>query len=194
MNLLTVLLLAVALAMDCFAVSISQATCVKQPMWGKWTVMALLFGLFQGVMPLIGFFVMRLFADFITTYDHWFAFVVLGFLGARMIKEDLTADDDEEAACQEVCPKHPYQLGRLLILSVATSIDALATGVVFVPEPNWLVVGVIGIGMVSFLASLVGSVIGNKLGNRLNFKWGVIGGVILIAIGTKILIEHCYFS
>lgn len=194
MSLLTIVLLSIALAMDCFAVSISQATCVKQPMWGKWVVMALLFGLFQGVMPLIGFFVMRLFADFITTYDHWFAFIVLGFLGSRMIKEDLTSDDDDEASCSDVCTKHPYKIGRLLILSIATSIDALATGVVFVPEPQWLVTGVVGIGLVSFMASFLGSVIGNKLGSRLNYKWGVIGGIILIAIGTKILIEHCYFS
>ncbi len=194
MNLLTILFLAVALAMDCFAVSISQATCVKQPMWAKWTVMALLFGLFQGVMPLIGFFVMRLFADFITAYDHWFAFVVLGFLGARMIKEDLVADNDEEESCQEVCPKHPYRLGRLLVLSIATSIDALATGVVFVPEPWKLLVGIPCIALVSLIASFVGSILGNKLGNRFQYKWGVIGGVILIAIGTKILIEHCFFS
>ena len=192
MNLLTVLLLAVALAMDCFAVSISQSACVKQPVVGRWVGMALLFGLFQGVMPLIGFFIMRFFADFITTYDHWFAFVVLGFLGARMIKEDLVTSDKEE--CPAVCPKHLYGIGRLLILSVATSIDALATGVVFVPYPDWIARSVLIIGVVSFVASLIGTSFGYKLGKRFQFKWGVIGGTILILIGTKILIEHCFFS
>ena len=92
MSLLTIILLSVALAMDCFAVSISQSACFKKPIWSKWIVMSLSFGLFQGLMPLIGYYVMQLFSDIITAYDHWLAFIVLGFLGVRMIVEEFSFD------------------------------------------------------------------------------------------------------
>lgn len=192
MNLITVLLLSIALAMDCFAVSISQSACLKRPKWGAWMVMAMSFGIFQGCMPLIGFYLMQFFAETITAYDHWIAFVILGFLGARMIKEDLVQGNEISCDSQE---EHTHlSIPKILLLAVATSIDALATGIVFVPFPNWVYVAVLCIGMVSFFLSLVGTQIGYYIGKRFSFKWGVLGGVILILIGTKILVEHTCFS
>ncbi len=192
MNLFTILLLSVALAMDCLAVSISQSACLKRPIWGKWLLMAICFGAFQGMMPLIGFYVMRFFADAITAYDHWIAFVLLGVLGLRMIKEELVKTED--TSCPYPQETSQLSIGKILLLAVATSIDALATGVVFVPYADWLVVAVLCIGVVSFVLSMIGSQVGFYLGKRFSFKWGVLGGIILIAIGTKILIEHCCFS
>ena len=151
--------------------------------------MALSFGVFQGVMPLIGYYVMQLFSEIISAYDHWLAFIILGVLGAKMIKEDLCEDDDEEDTCT-------FRLSykKILVLAVATSIDALATGVVFLPNPEKLYLGVGCIGLVSFLISIIGTQVGFRLGKRFSFKWELLGGIILILIGTKILIEHCCFS
>ena len=189
MSLLTILFLSVALAMDCLAVSISQSACFKRPCWKEWLFMALSFGVFQGVMPLIGYYVMQLFSDIITAYDHWLAFIILGVLGAKMIKEDLCEEDEEEDACT-------FRLSykKILVLAVATSIDALATGIVFLPYPEKLFLGVGCIGLVSFILSIIGTQVGFRLGKRFSFKWELLGGVILILIGTKILIEHCCFS
>ena len=192
MNLLTIIFLSIALAMDCLAVSISQSTCLRRPMWGMWVVMAMSFGMFQGMMPLIGFFLMQYFADTITAYDHWIAFIMLGVLGARMIKEDLITN--KKPNCEVDEEHHHYGLGKIFLLALATSIDALATGIVFVPFPDWLSVAVMCIGIVSFLFSLIGTHVGYYLGKRFSFKWGVLGGVILIGIGTKILVEHTCFS
>ncbi len=192
MSILTIILLSVALAMDCFTVSISQSTCFKRPIWSKWIVMSLCFGLFQGLMPLLGYYVMQLFSEVITAYDHWLAFIILGFLGFRMIKEEFK-EADEHRDEKHVCDVN-LSYGKILVLAVATSIDALATGVVFVPCPERLLLGVGCIGLVSFVISLIGTQIGFRLGRRFSFKWGLLGGVILILIGTKILIEHTCFS
>ena len=191
MNLLTIIFLSIALAMDCLAVSISQSTCLRRPMWGMWVVMAMSFGMFQGMMPLLGFFLMQYFADTITSYDHWVAFIILGVLGARMIKEDLITSKQPNCEIEE---HNHYGFVKIFLLAIATSIDALATGIVFVPFPDWLSVAVMCIGIVSFLFSLIGTQVGYYLGKRFSFKWGVLGGVILIGIGTKILIEHTCFS
>ena len=135
---------------------------------------------------------MQLFSDVITAYDHWLAFIVLGFLGVRMIIEEFK-ESDKHGDEKHVCDVN-LSYGKIFILAVATSIDALATGVVFIPCPERLLLGVSCIGLVSFIMSLVGTQIGFNIGKKLSFKWGVLGGVILILIGTKILIEHTCFS
>ena len=117
MSLLTIIFLSVALAMDCFAVSISQSACLKRPHWGAWIVMAMSFGIFQGCMPLIGFYLMQFFAETITAYDHWVAFIILGVLGARMIKEDLVRPSQVVCDCDDV-PRH-LSMGRILLLALA---------------------------------------------------------------------------
>ena len=183
MDLITILLIAVGLAMDCFAVSIAQGlatnpqdlNCRPKPV-----TMALLFGLFQGAMPLIGYYAGNVFADFFRLYAPWIALVFLAFIGGKMIWESLHEQNEETSG---------WQLQRLLVLAVATSIDALATGVIFIPVPEKVWVGVGIIGLVSFLFSIGGYHIGRYVGTRFRVNVELIGGIILILIGLKIWIE-----
>lgn len=186
MDYITLILLSVGLAMDCFAVSLAKAGCVGRVNWGGFLFMAFMFGLFQGLMPLIGYFIGNEFIDYIRDYDHWIAFAILAFIGGKMIWEDLFSKEDE--SCEV---RNPYSVGTVILLSIATSIDALATGLVFLTAPESLWRGIIIIGVGSFLISLIGSFTGAYAGQKLHFKFGVLGGVILIAIGVKIVIEHC---
>ena len=187
MDLLSILLIAVGLAMDCFAVSIAQGLTVdihdttNRP---KPVVMALLFGLFQGGMPLIGYYAGSIFSDFFDRYAPWIALGLLAFIGGKMIWESLHEKDEQPAG---------WQLKRLLILAVATSIDALATGVIFIPVPERLWLGVSIIGVVSFLFSLGGYCIGVFVGKRFRVNVELIGGIILIGIGIKIFVEGVCF-
>ena len=186
MDFFSIILLAVGLAMDCLAVSVSKGICAGRFRWRDALRMACLFGLFQGLMPLAGYAVSSLFAAQIKAVDHWVAFGLLGFIGGRMIVE---AYKPSAEACAEAggdrAGRH-YTWGSLLVLAVATSIDALATGVIFAPYPEWI--------LTSFLLSLVGTAIGTAFGNRFHLKVEVWGGVILILIGAKILVEHLFFS
>ena len=169
--------------MDCFAVSIAQGLTVdihdkaNRP---KPALMALLFGLFQGGMPLIGYFAGCVFADFFKLYAPWIALVLLAFIGGKMIWESLHEKEEQAAG---------WQINRLLLLAVATSIDALATGVIFIPVPQSLWIGVAIIGFVSFLFSIGGYLIGVFVGKRFRLNVELIGGLILIGIGLKIWIE-----
>ena len=185
MDFLTICLLSVALAMDCFAVSLTRGTVTRQWRWAPLLFMALSFGVFQGCMPLVGYAVGYSFASLIDDYDHWVAFVLLAFIGGKMIWEDLRGGDSGEAV-----PGGGYTFKRVIVLSVATSIDALATGLLFLPYPDQLGVGSFIIGAGSTLLSLLGCFVGYQLGKRVNFRFGVLGGVILIGIGLKILLGH----
>ena len=183
MDLLTIIIIAVGLSMDCFAVSIAQGLAVNPKDTAccpKPVMMALLFGLFQGGMPLIGYFAGNVFADFFDMYAPWIALALLAFIGGKMICESLYEKQEEAAG---------WQLQRLLVLAVATSIDALATGVIFIPVPEkvWLGVGIIG--LVSFVFSIGGYHIGRYVGTRFRVNVELIGGIILVLIGLKIWIE-----
>lgn len=190
---LEIWLLAVGLAMDCFAVSIASGILLKRRLWRPMLTMAFFFGLFQALMPLIGWAGASAFSHLIESIDHWIAFAILAFLGGRMISESFK---DEECK-QEYDPK---SLKMILALAVATSIDALAVGVSFA------FLGMRGfaeilppvsiIGFVSFVLSIAGLMFGIRFGCGIARKlraelWG---GIILIIIGTKILIEHLFFS
>lgn len=190
---LEIWLLAVGLAMDCFAVSIASGILLKRRLWRPMLTMAFFFGLFQALMPLIGWAGASAFSHLIESIDHWIAFAILAFLGGRMISESFK---DEECK-QEYDPK---SLKMILALAVATSIDALAVGVSFA------FLGMRGfaeilppvsiIGFVSFVLSIAGLLFGIRFGCGIARKlraelWG---GIILIIIGTKILIEHLFFS
>lgn len=186
MDLITILAIAVGLAMDCFAVSVAQGLDTDihdRSNWPKIALMAFLFGGFQGIMPLIGYFAGSLFTDFFDTYAPWIALVILAFLGGKMIVE----------AARETNEDKPHQsnwtLRYLLLMAVATSIDALATGVVFIPYPDYLWIGIVLIALVSFAFSIVGCQIGSESKKLLKVKPGLIGGIILIVIGVKIFIE-----
>lgn len=191
MSLTFIVLLAIGLAMDCFAVSITCGVVQNNIKTFHRLLMAFLFGFFQAVMPLIGWSVGVSFAKYIEPVDHWLAFFILLFIGGKMIVENLKKN--EEDMTKELNAQY-FTFKRLMILSIATSIDALATGLIFVGHDNeiWWAIAIIGI--VSFLFSILGSLIGSYCRNRFTFnKWELIGGLILIAIGTKILIEHLFF-
>lgn len=189
MTLIEIILIAIGLAMDCFAVSIASSVCYGRYNWPKIFRMALFFGLFQGGMPLIGWACGINFAEFIHSIDHWLALGILGFLGGKMIYESFK-DDDEEEICDS---KTPYgSLYMLVTLSVATSIDALATGLIFVPLGNLMYSASGIIALVSFIFTLVGCMLGITFGKRIKFNVEAIGGVILIGLGVKIFIEHMF--
>lgn len=185
MDILSIILIAIGLAMDCFAVSIAQGLDIdirdtkQQP---QVLLMATLFGLFQGGMPLIGYYAGTLFADFFSRYAPWIALTLLAFIGGKMVYESLTEKEEQDQHAN-------WALLFLLTMAVATSIDALATGVIFIPVPEQLWFGVGIIALMSFLFSLLGCFIGSTFGKRFRLNVGLIGGLILIGIGLKIWIE-----
>lgn len=185
MDLISLILLALGLSMDAFAVSISNSMCFElKKRDGVLTSLA--FGVFQGIMPIAGYFAGRAFANTIASVDHWIAFVLLGFIGGKMIFDSLREWNEPIA-----CPVEKTLTAKMVLLqAVATSIDALAVGVGFaVMDVNiWVAAGLIA--AITFVCCLVGHFIGKKAGGLLG-NWAQIGGgVILIAIGLKILISH----
>ena len=189
MSTIEIWLLAVALAMDCFAVSIATGITLKQTSWRTMLNMAFFFGLFQAVMPLIGWMGTTLFSHLFEQIDHWIAFGILCFLGGRMVVESFKKEEERRAS-------DPTRLLVVLTLAVATSIDALAVGVSFacLGMDSWLDIlyPVLIIGLVSFVLSIVGLLLGICFGNGLarRLKAERWGGIILILIGCKILAEH----
>ena len=190
---LEIWLLAIGLAMDCFAVSIASGIILKRIQWRPMLVMAFFFGLFQAIMPLLGWLGASTFSHLIESVDHWIAFAILAFLGGRMIKESFK----EEDCCQRF---NPASLKVVITMAIATSIDALAIGVSFaflgIKSCSSILYPVGIIGFVSFLMSLIGLIFGIRFGCVIARKlraelWG---GIILILIGTKILIEHLFFN
>jgi len=186
MTTIEIWLLAIALAMDCLAVSITSGLILKRVAIRPIVTMALLFGLFQGLMPLIGWLGMRYLSGFIERWDHWIAFGLLAFIGGKMFIEGMKGGDEGHF--------DPTRLGVVLGLAVATSIDALAVGISFACTGMTGfgdIIGPVGvIALVSFLFSMVGSYLGVHLGRRVHLPVEQIGGVILILIGVKILMEH----
>lgn len=149
--------------------------------------MAFLFGFFQGIMPLIGFYAGKSFIHELSSFDHWVAFGLLGIIGGKMLIEGLKPIDPD---C-EITPD-PFKLRLLISLAFATSIDALATGIIFIPFPDIILSAVLIIGIVSFLFTFLGMGIGIRFGKRFKFNVEILGGIILIGIGTKILLEHLF--
>lgn len=186
MDILSIIIISIGLAMDCFAVSVSKGICAKKFFFWHTLRMALLFGTFQALMPLIGYYAGVSFAKEMESFDHWLAFLLLGAIGGKMIYEGLKPHDPD---C--ITP-NPFKLASLLPLALATSIDALATGIVFVTFPGIIWTAIIIIGLASFLFTFLGMYIGIHFGKRFHIKVEVIGGVILIGIGLKILLEHIY--
>ena len=186
MGLLELFLIAVGLSMDAFAVAICKGLCMKKCTWGKGAIVGGYFGVFQGGMPLIGYFLGVQFKEMITSIDHWIAFVLLTLIGANMVKEALT--DDGEEMCK--VDGDELAVKEMLGLAVATSIDALAVGVTFAFLQVQIVPAVSFIGITTFLISMAGVKIGNIFGTKYRTKAEFAGGVILILMGLKILLEH----
>lgn len=187
MGLLELFLIAVGLSMDAFAVSICKGLCMKKCTWRKSVIVGLYFGVFQAGMPTIGYFLGVQFKNMITSIDHWIAFVLLALIGANMIKEALT-DDGEEEACS--VDGDELAVKEMLGLAVATSIDALAVGVTFAFLQVDIVPAVSFIGVTTFVISMAGVKIGNVFGVKYKTKAELAGGIILILMGLKILLEH----
>ncbi len=183
------ILIAAGLAMDAFAVAVCKGLNMKKFNSLHAVVIALFFGVFQGLMPLMGWGIGKSFKGYIESLDHWVAFLLLGIIGIKMICEALK---DDECGCNE--KTYILDIKELVVLSVATSIDALAVGVsfAFFPEIN-IIFSVSVIAAITFGISFAGAVIGNKFGNKYEKKAAVAGGIILILIGVKILVEHLFF-
>ena len=182
MGIIEVLLIAVGVSMDAFAVSIAKGMSARRVGWRHAILAGSWFGGFQALMPCIGYFLGLGFAAFIGQWDHWVAWFLLTFIGANMVKESFSKDDDEVSG--------GWGFWHMLTLAVATSIDALAVGVsfAFLEMSVWMPIIIIGITTMMF--SIAGVLLGKKAGERFKSKAELVGGLVLIAIGIKILWEH----
>jgi len=185
MSLWELVLIAVGLSMDAFAVAVCKGLSMKKPNYGQGALIALFFGAFQALMPLIGWALGMRFIKYIAAYDHWAAFVLLVLIGGKMMIEASKKTDEEPESFDKL------NIRELFLLAAATSIDALAVGVTFALLPDtdiWASVSLIG--AITFLLSFAGVVIGNRFGSKYKNRAELFGGLILVAIGLKILIEH----
>lgn len=184
-------LIAVGLSMDAFAVSVCKGLAMRRCTPGRAGIVGLYFGGFQALMPLLGYFLGVQFRSVITSVDHWIAFILLAVIGGNMIREAL-GPEEWEALGPEECETADASLDvrNMLALAVATSIDALAVGVTFAFLQVNIVPAVCFIGVITFTLSAAGVKIGNIFGTRFKSKAELLGGVILILIGAKILLEH----
>ncbi len=184
MNPFSLLFIAVGLAMDAFAVSIASGFAVRKLHFRYAVKIAFLFGLFQGVMPVIGWLAGSKLVEYIAAIDHWIAFGLLSFVGGKMIYESTVFCEDE------ACDQDPKRIYVLLSLAIATSIDALAVGLTLSFINVNIVTPALIIGIITFTLSLAGVYIGDKVGHFFESKIEILGGIILIGIGIKILTEH----
>lgn len=188
MGFIELFLIGVGLSMDAFAVSVCKGLNMREKLNMKHAaVIALFFGGFQALMPVIGYFLGVNFEKYITSFDHWIAFVLLAFIGGKMvfdaIKEWNSPDEAEENGDK-------LDIKELFMLAVATSIDALAVGITFAFLNTGIWSAITIIGITTFALSIIGVVIGNKFGGKYKTKAELAGGIILILIGLKILLEH----
>lgn len=183
MGLLSIMLIAIGLSMDAFAVAVCKGLKMRRIDYGKTLLIALFFGGFQALMPLIGWLLGVKFQRHIESFDHWIAFFLLAFIGGKMIYESFKADDDETM--------DEFSIYELFILAIATSIDALAVGIAFamLKDVN-IFYSVAVIGLITFILSAIGVAVGNKFGAVYKNKAELTGGIILVFLGLKILLEH----
>lgn len=182
MDILSLLLIAVGLSMDAFAVSVGKglSVCRVRPhhalLAGAW------FGAFQALMPIVGYLLARSFSAVVVSVDHWIAFALLVIIGLNMIREAVWGDEE--------CGDSDFGARKMFVMAVATSIDALAVGVSMAFIGVDILPAALTIGIVTFLFSVAGIYLGHSIGSKLGSKAGIVGGIVLIAIGIKILVEH----
>lgn len=186
MDTLTLITCAIGLSMDAFAVAICKGLAMKKSKFKNQLIVGLWFGGFQGLMPLIGYLLGVNFREYIVQIDHWIAFVLLGFIGLNMLKEALGDDEDE---CEE-CGDASLDAKSMFPLAVATSIDALAVGITFAFLDVNITLAVSSIGIITCVLSMIGVKIGNIFGTKFKSKAELVGGITLILLGLKILLEH----
>lgn len=190
MTIIEILLIAVGLAMDAFAVSVTNGMCRKNIRLGLTFAIAACFGILQGLMPAIGFTLGSTFTSYVQSFDHLIALVLLGFIGGKMLIDGVQNKDGGDSSVYNLT------FGALLVQGIATSIDALAVGVSFAAVMSGYVemlTAVLIIAAVTFIISFAGVFIGKKFGDFLNNKAQIAGGIILIGIGVKIFVEHVFF-
>ena len=180
-------LLGIGLSMDAFAVSICKGLCMKKVNIKQMLIIAAFFGGFQALMPLLGYLLASIFATYIQVVDHWIAFVLLAFIGGKMLFDVIRGDDGEGDACE--CGK-PFSVKEIFVMAIATSIDAAAAGIALAMSGDNIWLNISFVGAVTFLMSVGGVFIGNKVGTKLKDKATILGGIILILLGLKILLEH----
>lgn len=187
MGIFELFILAVGLSMDAFAVSICKGLCVQKTTIKHMCIAGLWFGGFQALMPFIGYTLGSAFTEYIIAIDHWVAFVLLGLIGGNMLKEALGGDDDD---CECSCEINPFGIKTMFLMAVATSIDALAVGVTFAFLRVDIIWAITFIGITTFCFSAIGIKIGSIFGSKFKSKAELAGGLILIGLGIKILLEH----
>ncbi len=187
MGLVELLILAIGLSMDAFAVSVCKGLATYELKKRHMIITGAWFGGFQALMPLIGYFLGTAFEKYVTSIDHYIAFILLGGIGANMIKESFSKEENETDSS--------FSFKTMLIMAIATSIDALAVGITFalLPDVN-IIAAVLFIGIITFILSAIGVKIGNVFGAKWKSKAEFAGGVILIILGIKILVEHLFLS
>lgn len=183
MNILELFILAVGLSMDAFAVAVCKGLAMEKVRLPQCAVVGLWFGGFQALMPFVGYLLGRNFEKYITSYDHWIAFILLGIIGANMIREAFSKDGEEEKSAS-------LSVKAMLPMAIATSIDALAVGVTFAFLQVSIAPAVSFIGAVTFLLSFLGVKAGSIFGAKYKSKAELAGGIILVLLGVKILLEH----
>ena len=189
MSFVEVFLIGIGLSMDAFSVSICKGLTTKQFSWKMALTCGLWFGFFQALMPVIGYFLGAQFQEYIEAYDHWIAFGLLFLIGANMIREALMGKGSDDTVIEmEERPKQSIK--TMLLLAIATSIDALAVGISFACIQVKIWSSVLIIGLTTFAFSVLGVRIGNVFGSKFEKSAEIIGGMILILIGLKILLEH----
>ncbi len=184
MSIAELFLIAVGLSMDAFAVAVCKGLSLKKPRIKHMLIVGAYFGIFQAAMPLIGYFLGSYLSESIVAFDHWIAFILLAIIGGKMVKESMEKDSPD------CCESEKLEVVDMLTLSLATSIDALAVGVTFAFLKVSIVPAVSFIGIVTFTLSAVGVKIGSVFGAKYKSKAELAGGIILILMGLKILLEH----
>ena len=186
MGLIELIIIAVGLSMDAFAVSITLGLAVKKPRLKEILIPGIYFGFFQALMPLIGYFTGINFASKIQNLDHWIAFALLTVIGGKMIMESFSKEEKKLTG-------NPFQFLKMLLLAIATSIDALAVGITFSFFEINIFRAIILIGLTTFFISVAGVKIGKIFGTKYQSKAEFFGGAVLVLLGVKILVEHLFF-
>lgn len=191
MSFIEILLISISLAMDAFAVAICNGLTIKDINWKKANTVGLYFGTFQALMPIIGYYIASTFEQAITSIDHWISFILLSSIGINMIKEAYESKNNKNINNKEQLEKESNKDAKtMIILAISTSIDALAVGITFACLRIKITILSISAGIITFILSVIGVKIGNKFGDKFEYKAESLGGIVLILLGIKILLEH----
>ncbi len=184
MGILELFMVAIGLSMDAFAVALCKGLNMKKLNYRHALIIGAFFGGFQGIMPLFGWILGRQFEQYITSFDHWIAFILLAFIGGKMLMEAFNGDEEVLESNEQL------NIKELVVLAIATSIDALAVGITFAFFQVSILPSITLIGITTFILSVIGVVLGNRFGVKFKSKAEIAGGFVLIFIGVKILLEH----